>query len=150
MVKIQRLNWFTKPLQNEKTLYTQNNNMKSKLLALSLISILFISSCGSSNQITAVGSFETKEEFTVYARYTESATLVVESFLDSAFKKKISLGIKAETPVKLNNGEKVNIRSEEGQIEIVYLKKDSTSQGYAAVKKLGYDLSKKLAPSVKY
>jgi len=124
--------------------------MKTKLLALTFASTLALQSCKSSdNTITGVSSAETETELIVYALYPTYQIPKVESFLDSVFKQKISLDQDVDMPAQLNNTEKVNIRSGDGRIEIIYSKKDSTAIGYAAVKKLRLDLSNKLVPSVK-
>ena len=122
--------------------------MKNKLLALIITSIVVVSSCSSSqdSNTTSVSSAETDTELTVFAYYPKFEIPKVESFLDSTLKQKVSLGKDLDMPIQLNSRDKVTLKSTEGHFEIIYSKKDSTSEGYALVKKIGDDLGKKLMP----
>ena len=120
-----------------------NNNQH--LLLISLIVTIF--SCMPSNKtMTHVGSVESDTELIVGAEYPESQTSNVEAFLDSAFKQKVSLGEDSDIHVKLNGIHKINIKSSDGHLELIYSKKDSTANGYSSVIEIGDKLSKKLIP----
>ena len=136
-------------LSGKTIIFTKLSNMNNKLNALLIGIVITISSCDSSiNITTSVVSMETDTDLIVGARYPESENPKVEAFLDSAFKQKISLDDDVDLQVKLNDIDKVNIKSSEGQLEIIYSKKDSTSRGNADLKRLSGQLSKKLVPNL--
>lgn len=136
-------------LSGKTIIFTKLSNMNNKLNALLIGIAIAISSCDSSTSTTtSVVSIETDTDLIVGARYPESENPKVEAFLDSAFKQKISLDDDVDLQVKLNDIDKVNIKSSEGQLEIIYSKKDSTSRGNADLKRLSGQLSKKLVPNL--
>jgi hypothetical protein len=120
-------------------------NNRLHLLLIGLIVTVF--SCTPSNKtITHVGSVESDTELIVVAEYPESQISNVEAFLDSAFKQKISLFEDLDIHVKLNGIHKINIKSSDGGLELIYSKKDSKANGYLSVQNLSDRLSKKLIP----
>jgi hypothetical protein len=132
----------------QRVYYIRQTLYVNKRLHLLLISFIIAIFCctPSNNTTTHVGSVETDTEFIVRAEYPETETSNVETFLDSTFKQKISLKDDLDIHVKLNGIHNVNIKSSDGRLEFIYLKKNSITKGFSDVKNLGDELSKNLIP----
>ena len=121
--------------------------MKNKIIAFAIpLGLIYSCKYSSSTSTTHLGTTDTGKEFIVFAEYEKSKVAVVEEYLDSAFRTKISLKEEASFPVEITNGENATINCSSGHIVITYNKKSGNLKGMAAMKKLKNDLQKRLYP----
>ncbi|WP_131539181.1 hypothetical protein [Pedobacter nototheniae] len=118
--------------------------MKFLIYITSIVLCTLNFSCSQRSNNLNVAIRDSNNSYNFKAEYPDSKTEKLEKYLDSALNNKLSLDKHLDVVITIQNGEKISLKSEPGNLEINFNKAGSTASGYLQVKRIAEGANKLL------